>query len=79
MGESINCEISGNGSYFSPSIYLKSKVFLAEDATDLLNAFLNIANNLRAASFNQDRDQLNTQIQLFVPVIKNVFMNYLLV
>jgi len=61
LGESTNYEISGNGSYFSPSIYLKSKVFLAEDATDLLNAFLNIANNLRAASFNQDRDQLNTQ------------------
>ena len=47
-------------SYTSTSTYLKSKVFLAEDATDILNAFLNITNNLRAASFNQERNELET-------------------
>ena len=61
LGETTNYEISGNGSYLSPSIYLKSKVFLAEDATDILGAFLNIANNIRAASFNQERDELETE------------------
>ena len=61
LGETTNYEISGNGSYSSPSVYLKSKVFLAEDATDILGAFLNIANNIRAASFNQERDELETE------------------
>ena len=61
LGETIDYTISGNGSYTSPSIYLKSKVFLAEDATDILGAFLNIANNIRAASFNQERVELDTE------------------
>jgi len=51
---------TNNTSYTSTSTYLKSKVFLAEDATDILNAFLNITNNLRAASFNQERNELET-------------------
>ena len=46
LGETTNNRITGNGSYSSPSVYLKSKVFLAEDATDILGAFLNIAKNI---------------------------------
>ena len=58
LGESTNYTISGTGSYSSPSIYLKSKVFLAENATDLLNAFLNVLDQLRAASYNQTKNVL---------------------
>ena len=54
--------LEGSGVVFqSNSIYLKSKVFLAKDASDLLNAFLKISNQLRAAGFNQDKEDLDTE------------------
>ena len=41
-----------NGPYSFTGIYSKAKVFDAENATDLLNAFLNIGNKLRAIATN---------------------------
>jgi hypothetical protein len=41
-----------NGPYSFSGIYTKAKVFDAKNATDLLNAFLNIGNKLRAIATN---------------------------
>ena len=41
-----------NGPHSFTGIYSKAKVFDAENATDLLNAFLNIGNKLRAIATN---------------------------
>ena len=56
------CKLTDGTTVFTNDrVYLKSKVFLAKDATDLLNAFLNISNQLRASGFNQDKEDLPTE------------------
>jgi len=57
-----NCVLSdGTVEFSNNSIYLKSKVFLAKNATDVLNAFLKISNQLRASGFNQDKEDIDTE------------------
>jgi len=57
-----DCKLSdGTIEFSNNSIYLKSKVFLAKNATDVLNAFLKISNQLRASGFNQDKEDIDTE------------------
>ena len=56
-----SCSLGSDINFTNNKLYLKSKVFPAKDATDILNAFLRISNQLRAVGFNQDKEDLATE------------------